>query len=243
MDKSFIINKISKWIYEYVIANNKAHLFVGLSGGINSCLTAFICKKSGIRTSCLIGVPTKYDVNILKQANNFCDKYSISLDVLETHTDNASKAKTQIYAKLAENSDIRNGLIVGAINKTRKISRSYYKYGELLCDMFPIADLYESECIELYRELFKDQEEFRPIFDNGGKKYYMYEDAIQLSYSEIEWCYRQHKINNILADKPQNYKHWYKFSTKQKEALSRLYQRIILTEHKTMEDKQICSLS
>jgi len=69
---------IVKWIKEYAENAGVQTLVVGLSGGIDSALTALLCKKTGIPTVCL-AMPCHSSGFSLERAKNFAEEQELNL--------------------------------------------------------------------------------------------------------------------------------------------------------------------
>jgi NAD+ synthase len=166
-------NFISNWIKNYATQAGKKTLLVGLSGGVDSALTALLCKSTGIPTVCL-ALPCHSSPGSFERAKDFVKDYDLTLYRIDL-----SEAHNAIYnqIKIAEipNTDINNpaaiggmrsclrpavlsffshamhGLIVGTGNRSEdNIVRYYQKFGDGCVDISPIGDLFKSEVYELF---------------------------------------------------------------------------------------------
>ena len=128
-------------------------------------------------------------------------------------------------------SERENGIIAGIANKNQlELIRCYHKYGGGLGDLFPFAELYRSEILELTTYLNIDVPANELIND--------------LSYEELEWASRENSQNNIIVnDEPPNkVKVWFKYTKRQKEIISKLHQIEKKTRHKKIDNKKILDI-
>lgn len=167
---------IVNWIKEYAESAGIQTLVVGLSGGIDSALTALLCKRTGIPTVC-VAMPCHSSGFSLERAKNFAEEQKLNLITVDLTSaydsvmsqidvkDNPSltkkgmnnpiatggfrsclRAPTLSYFALAT-----KGLVVGTGNRSEdNLIRYFQKYGDGCVDISPIADLFKSEVYELF---------------------------------------------------------------------------------------------
>lgn len=151
-------------------------VILGLSGGIDSALTAYLAVKAlgNKKVHCLImpsDTNTEQDLKLAKLiTKNLNLQYSVfSLDPILNSYQKILKSKPSkttlgnlkarirmslLYAKANE----LNGLVLGTGNKS-EISIGYFtKYGDGGADLLPIADLYKTKVRELAKYLNISQE-------------------------------------------------------------------------------------
>ena len=163
--EKYIIN----WIKDYAQKAGINTLIVGLSGGIDSALTALLCKKTGISTIC-IAMPCYSSEFSFERAKNFAIEQELNLKLIDLtkaydtiitqhdiiHKDRVKlaigglrsclRAPTLSYFAL-----LLNGLIVGTGNRSENnLIRYFHKYGNGCVDILPIADIFKSEVYELF---------------------------------------------------------------------------------------------
>ena len=151
--------KIIDGIKKYVGQKN---VFIGISGGIDSALTAFLCVKAlGPKRVFGILMPYGRQSDILdslavvkqlkikyfqKDIKPIVDNYKISSNkfVLANLMSRTRMAILYAYANQ------KNGLVVGTTNKSEMAIGYFTKFGDGGCDLEPIAELYKYEVFEMF---------------------------------------------------------------------------------------------
>ena len=119
--------------------------------------------------------------------------------------------------------EVTNGLVAGILNRCDiSLLRAYHKYGLALADIFPLADLYYSELVELVAHVGAENTAAPPIFRAG------------LNYSLLEWADRENNYSKIIFNEemPNKVKFWFRYTKPQKEIVSYLHQTEKRTRHK-----------
>jgi NAD+ synthase len=154
--------KIIAGIKDYVGDKN---IFIGISGGIDSAVTAFLCVKA-LGKKQVFGVLMPYgrqlDVDdsfaVVNQLNikyfqkdikPIVDQYKIT-DNKFVNANIMSRVRMII---LYAHANHKNGLVVGTTNKSEMAVGYFTKYGDGGCDLEPIANLYKTEIFELAKLL------------------------------------------------------------------------------------------
>ena len=185
---------------------------VGVSGGIDSALTASLCALTGSKTI-LINMPirqTEAELNRgLEQMQALQNAHSnvsllqidltqsfgllestLGLDPAQNHlalaNTRARLRMTTLYAIAQAN----GCLVAGTGNKVEDFGVGFYtKYGDGGVDLSPIADLYKTEVFKLAKYLgvvqsILDAKPTDGLWEDGRSD----EDQIGASYPELEWA-------------------------------------------------------
>jgi NAD+ synthase len=163
------VNKIVKFIKE-TVENSKANgVVIGLSGGIDSSVTAVLCVKALGKENCLgIIMPTSFtpkedveDAEVLAQQleikveriniDALSEVFLKTLKVdLEKHKIPAANIRARIrMIILYYYANIENKLVVGTSDKSERLIGYFTKYGDGGVDFMPIAHLYKTQVREL----------------------------------------------------------------------------------------------
>lgn len=159
---------ISAWIKEKVEEGGAEGIVLGLSGGVDSALTAALAKKAlGDKVLGLL-MPCHSDPTDLEHARLVADKFG-----LETEYVDLGPVFDSLMASLPQGSDIavanlkprlrmatlyyfansRNYLVAGTSNKSEFTIGYSTKYGDGGVDILPLGDLLKSQVRELAGEL------------------------------------------------------------------------------------------
>ena len=206
-----VVEHIYSWLNTYADASRLDGFVLGVSGGIDSAVTATLCLMTG-KPVYVVDLPIHQNPTELERSKELCDSLSqrfsniTVLHVPLTEVYEASKAAlpdvgdlshglalantrarlrmTFLYAIAAQ----RRALVVGTGNKIEDFGIGFFtKYGDGGVDVSPIADLMKSEVYELGRVLGVPQSilEAAPtdgLWGDGRND----EDQIGASYAELE---------------------------------------------------------
>ena len=160
--------QISGWIAERVREAKAEGIVLGLSGGVDSALTAALAKKAlGEKVLGLL-MPCHSDPTDLEHARLVATKFDI-----ETEYVDLGPVFDRLMASLPRGSDLavanlkprlrmatlyyfansRNYLVAGSGNKSELTVGYFTKYGDGGADLLPLGDLLKYQVRELAREL------------------------------------------------------------------------------------------
>ena len=241
-----IASHIKSWLVDYLNKSNLNGFVVGVSGGVDSALTASLAASTGFPTL-LLNMPIfqadthikRSDKQIAQLKNEFNNVSGAKIDLSDPFRafknqlpssvqDELSMANararirmTTLYAFASSH----NYLVAGTGNKVEDFGVGFYtKYGDGGVDISPIADLLKSEVFQLAKHLNVIQEilEAKPTDGLWGDDR-SDEDQIGASYDELEWA-MQH-ISSPLT---------HLFSERQKEVLKIYSQLNKANKHKML---------
>lgn len=178
------IEKTIEWLREQVRLSNTDGLVVGISGGIDSALVAFLIKKAFPENSIGVIMPIKSSPkdreDALKVVNDSKINY-LDLDLTDVHTmvfdrvvkDMREKSLYKEENKRISDANLRarirmstlytvannlNYLVVGTDNAAEVYTGYFTKYGDGGVDILPIANLTKREVYEWSKVLGVPQE-------------------------------------------------------------------------------------
>lgn len=163
-----LVEQISGWIAEQVRGAKAEGIVLGLSGGVDSAVTAALAKKALGDKVLGVHMPCHSDPTDLEHARLLADKFDI-----ETEYVDLSPVFDSLMASLPKGSDLaaanlkprlrmatlyyfansRNYLVAGTGNKSELTVGYFTKYGDGGADILPLGDLLKSQVRELAREL------------------------------------------------------------------------------------------
>ena len=164
---------IQNWINNYVKSANAENIIVGLSGGIDSAVTAALCTKAlgnknvfGLSLPCgsisqdledakLVAKSLEIDFTIL-DLNSVHDKF---LNIIEPSNRNDNMARANLKPRIRMTALYFYGqtkgksLIAGTSNRAELTIGYFTKYGDGAADFEPLASLYKQEVRKLAKIL------------------------------------------------------------------------------------------
>lgn len=170
------IDHIVEWLREQVRVSGTKGILVGLSGGIDSSVVAFLIKKAfpenslGVILPCKSSPKDKADGLELAQA---CGIRHVEVDLTETHevlhgeitkvmdgfdTENHRLTDANLRARLRMSTlygiaNNLNYLVAGTDNAAEILTGYFTKYGDGGVDILPIANLQKREVYEMAKHL------------------------------------------------------------------------------------------
>ncbi|HZY93327.1 MAG TPA: NAD+ synthase [Candidatus Bathyarchaeia archaeon] len=174
-DPKETVERIERFIRDHFQRIGAKLLVVGMSGGLDSSVTAAICSKAvGGRSVLGYSLPESetWKDESIRDAKLVAKKFSIRLRVIDiTHIINTTEkllsvqstrknaiARANLKARLRAMilyyySNTNNGLVVGTSDKSEMILGYFTKYGDGACDIAPLADMYKTSIRFLARHL------------------------------------------------------------------------------------------
>jgi len=215
------ITKITNWIKQYAIDNNRDALIVGISGGIDSSVVSTLCAKTGMKVYAVSmpinQISSQHDLslahgnwliskfsNVIHKTIDLSGVYKKFNNLMENEFDSEhsfanSKSRLRMVA-LHQISGSKSGLVVGTGNKVEDFGVGFFtKYGDGGVDISPIADLMKTEVWEMGKELGIIQEIINAaptdgLWDDGRTDY----DQLKgLTYEELEEAMENSESKNI----------------------------------------------
>jgi len=170
LDVSAAADRLTKFIKEIVQNAGYSKVVLGVSGGVDSSLSAFLssralgaenvlCLRMPYRTSSAESLEhAKLVIDTLGVASETIDISSAVDAILENYPDAGAVRKGNIMARVRminvyDQSAAFPGLVVGTGNKTESLLGYSTLHGDGAFDFNPLADLYKAQVRQLAREL------------------------------------------------------------------------------------------
>jgi NAD+ synthase len=210
MHPSELALRISEWIKERAVEAGAQGVVLGMSGGLDSSVTAVLCKKAFPDTTLGLIMPCFSSREDIEHAKMVASKFRIKtkvidisdifksfLNILEgVEYDEAEKAAINIaVANLKPRlrmlclyyfANKLNYLVVGTGNKS-EISIGYFtKYGDGAVDILPLGDLLKTEERKLAGELGIPEEIIEKVPSAGLWVGQTDEGEIGMSYQDLD---------------------------------------------------------
>lgn len=248
---------IVSWLTDYAKNAGVKGFVIGVSGGIDSAVTASLCARTGFPILC-VEMPIHQAENqvlrgkelIQHLKNNFPNTQSEIVDLTATFetfkqviptTDNKAKVNLSLantrarlrMTTLFYLAGLHGYIVAGTGNKVEDFGVGFFtKYGDGGVDISPIADLLKSEVYELakYLNVPKSIQKAAPtdgLFGDNRTD----EDQIGASYDELEWAMQQLDSGKELTD----------FSGREKEVFS-IYTRLHNANRHKMIAIPVCEI-
>lgn len=195
--------QISNWIKQQVKKAGKKGVVIGLSGGIDSSVTAVLAKKAlGDYVLGLI-LPCASNPRDEKIARKLTKKFDIKLQKIDlTHIykrfeqvyPNAgylAKANLKPRLRMVTLYYLANSLdylVAGTGNKSELMIGYFTKYGDGGCDILPLGDLLKTEVRKLARELEIPDEIIKRTPTAGLWDGQTDEGEMGMSYRDLDRC-------------------------------------------------------
>ena len=168
-DYALITNRIEEFIENEIKKNNAKGIILGLSGGIDSAVLAYICKRKLKEKTLALILP---DTTITPNSETEDAMKIISLTGIEHKLIDIKpivneysmylvpneKSKGNLRARIRTNilyyyANIENYLVLGSSDKSEYLIGYFTKYGDGASDLTPIVSLYKLQVREIAKYL------------------------------------------------------------------------------------------
>jgi len=169
------VNDIVRWLQEKVKDANAKGLLLGVSGGLDSAVVAYLIKRAFPENSLAVLLPLYTNEKDLIDANSVietCDIDSFTIDLTDTHNtlygtiQEQIKEKNELNESMVQLADANlrarlrmstlytlaanyNYLVVGTDNQSEWYTGYFTKYGDGGVDLQPILEFTKSETAQL----------------------------------------------------------------------------------------------
>ena len=250
-----VANHIVQWLESYALRAGMKGFVVGVSGGIDSAVTASLCARTGLETT-VVEMP-------IYQAESQVSRARQHMDALAAAHPNVRHAKVELtpvfdalVAELPEAEELelkhltlantrarlrmttlyhiaglQRALVAGTGNKVEDFGVGFFtKYGDGGVDLSPIADLVKTEVYALGKFLGVNEHILTaPPTDGLWGDDRTDEDQIGATYPELEWAM---KVGDALPVD----------ATARQQEVFAIYQRLNKANRHKMEPIPVCTI-
>jgi len=167
------VSRLERFLTTHLEEAGARCLVVGMSGGLDSTVTAALCARALRGRQVLgLGLPEKETRNdkALEDARSVASKYRIRFKVIDI-TSMVETSRNVLGVKAARGipwgnvkarlramvlyyfANAERGLVVGTGDKSEIMLGYFTKFGDGACDILPLADLYKTSVRDLARHL------------------------------------------------------------------------------------------
>jgi NAD+ synthase len=248
-DYASITDKIEKFIENELEKNQAKGIILGLSGGIDSAVLAYICKrKLKEKTLALIMPDTAITPSIetedamriigltgiehkLIDIKPIVNEYSMYLEPNE-------KAKGNLRARVRTNilyyyANIKNYLVLGSSDKSEYLIGYFTKFGDGASDLTPISSLYKLQVREIAKHLEIPENIISKKSSPHLWKDHEAEEELGIQYEEVD------SILYCLFEKKLSVEDTIEITKIEKEIVEKIYELNINSEHKRLLAQKI----
>ena len=219
MDEGKVLKKISRFLNKEVKSRNARCVVIGISGGIDSTVTAYLSAQA-LGADKVLGlllpdysVTPKIDV---KHGLEISKKLNINYELIDIGKGKNHIIKNFPRNKLAKANFLvrlrmailyyyaatKGGIVVGTADKSELQLGYFTKYGDGGADIFPIADLYKTEVRQIARYMKIPQHIIEKRSSARLWKGQTAEGEIGVSYETIDKILDQINFDKILKNSP-----------------------------------------
>ncbi len=239
-----VSNKILSFLKKEFQQRKKKCAILGISGGIDSAVCAFLCEKAGLKLYA-INLPYKNqsikDGELVEKSLKLPKEQIITIDIGKAVDEQIKELKK--YAKL-DSVDKGNiiarqrmivqyalarrlkGLVIGTENLSEYWLAYFTSHGDQACDIAPIANLLKTQVYEIAKYLNVPEKIINKLPSADLWKGQTDEKELGFSYAKADPIIYLYKINNLTKEKIIE---TYGFN---KSLVSKIIKRIDSTEYK-----------
>ena len=213
-DYSKITSVIEKFLVEKIEENNSKGVILGLSGGIDSAVLAYICKRNLKEKTLAIIMP---DTEITPKSETEDALKMISLTGIEyklidinpivkeysMYLEPNAKSKGNLRARIRTNilyyyANSKNYLVLGSSDKSEHMIGYFTKHGDGASDITPIISLYKLQVREIAKYLEVPENIISKKSSPHLWKDHEAENELGITYEEIDsilYCLFEKKLS------------------------------------------------
>jgi len=225
LEKEAITKYISTWLTDYVESSGLSGYVVGVSGGVDSALTATLCAMTG-KEVVLVNMPIRQkqeqldraanQISVLEERFSNVTGFTVDLtptfqqlsidlpDFAEKHSLSMANSRARLRMTTLYAIGQSKGLLVaGTGNKVEDFGVGFFtKYGDGGVDVSPIADLMKTQVFELASFLKINQDILdAPPTDGLWEDDRNDEEQLGATYAELEWAMEFKGDTSLLSSR------------------------------------------
>lgn len=243
-DYPSITNRIEEFIENEIKKNNAKGIILGLSGGIDSAVLAYICKRKLKEKTLALILP---DTTITPNSETEDAMKIISLTGIEHKLIDIKpivneysmylvpneKSKGNLRARIRTNilyyyANIENYLVLGSSDKSEYLIGYFTKYGDGASDLTPIVSLYKLQVREIAKYLGIPENIISKKSSPHLWKDHEAEKELGTQYEEVD------SILYCLIEKGHSIQETVEITNIDKQIVEKIYNLNINSEHKRL---------
>ena len=247
-DYSTITKKIEGFLSEQIEENDAKGVILGLSGGIDSAVLAYLCKRNLKEKTMAIIMP---DTSITPQAETEDALKMIALTGIEyklidikpivneysMYLEPNDKSKGNLRARIRTNilyyyANAKNYLVLGSSDKSEYLIGYFTKFGDGASDITPIVSLYKLQVREIAKHLNVPVNIIAKKSSPHLWKGHEAEEELGVTYEEID------SILHCLIDKKLSVDETIKITQIDKQVVEKIYKLNKNSEHKRLHPQK-----
>jgi len=213
-DYSSIHKTIEEFLKNQVSTTNSKGLIFGLSGGVDSAVTAYLCHRVFTKESMALLMPdTRISPkNETEDALKIVDKLKLDYKLIDInpivnqyskYLEPSEKSLGNLRARVRANllyyyANLKNYLVVGSSDRSEYLIGYFTKFGDGSADILPIVSLYKSQVRKMGEFLGIPESILSKKSSPHLWLNHLAEEEIGLQYEEIDsilYCLFQKKIS------------------------------------------------
>jgi len=242
-DYATITETIEKFISEQIEKNHAKGVILGLSGGIDSAVLAYICKrKLKEKTLAVIMPDTSITPTETEDALKMISLTGIEHKLIDIkpivneyamYLEPNEKARGNLRARIRTNilyyyANIKNYLVLGSSDKSEHLIGYFTKFGDGASDLTPIISLYKLQVREIAKYLGVPENIISKKSSPHLWKDHEAEEELGASYEEID------SILYCLFEKKLSLDETVKMTQIEKSIVEKIHKLNITSEHKRL---------
>ena len=243
-DYTSITETIEKFLSEQIEKNHVKGIILGLSGGIDSAVLAYICKRKLKEKTLAIIMP---DTSITPKIETEDALKIISLTGIEhklidikpivneytMYLEPNEKSRGNLRARVRTNilyyyANIKDYLVLGSSDKSEYLIGYFTKFGDGASDLAPIISLYKLQVREIAKYLGVPENIISKKSSPHLWKEHEAEEELGMSYEEID------SILYCLCDKKLSVEETSSITQIEKSVVEKIHELNINSEHKRL---------